>query len=251
MSAPVFEARGLSVRLGTVDALVDIELSIFAGETVALIGESGSGKTTLLRAFNRLVEPTRGALFHHGKPLSGEEPIALRRRLGYVQQDGGLLPHWTVLENVGLVPRLLGWDAARMRSRAGEVLKLVGLEAREYGSRYPRQLSGGQRQRVAVARAMAADPDAILLDEPFGALDPITRESLQDEFRSWKGALGKTLLLVTHDLEEAFLLADRIAVLRAGRIEQSGTAEELLKRPATSYVERLTARHRRLREGKW
>lgn len=240
----LLEARELQVRFGPDGwALRGVSLAIARGETMALIGESGSGKTTLLRCFNRLVDPTAGTAWFDGRPLRDEDPIALRRRIGYVQQEGGLLPHWTVRQNVGLVTELLGWDRARSESRVTTVLEMVGLPLEEFGSRYPRQLSGGQRQRVAVARALAADPEVVLLDEPFGALDPITREALQEEFASLSRRLEKTLVLVTHDLGEAFLLAHRIAVLRAGRIEQIGTAKEIAESPATDYVARLTRRH--------
>jgi osmoprotectant transport system ATP-binding protein len=228
-----------------VDALRGVDLEVREGETVALIGESGSGKSTLLRLFNRLVEPTRGEVALRGEPIRARDPILLRRQIGYVQQEGGLLPHWTVGANVALVPRLQGWDPGRIRERVDSMLRMVGLPAEEYADRYPRRLSGGQRQRVAIARALAADPDVVLLDEPFGALDPITRAGLQEEFRELKRALNKTVLLVTHDIEEAFFLADRIAVIHAGRIEQVGFAAQLSGAPATPYVERLLSRARR------
>jgi osmoprotectant transport system ATP-binding protein len=243
----VLRATGLGKRFpGGVVALDGVDLFVSRGETLALIGESGSGKTTLLRAFNRLVEPTSGSVHLHGRPLADEDPVALRRRLGYVPQEGGLLPHWTVRRNVELVPLLLGWPRPRAAERTTEMLRLVGLPTGEFGDRYPRALSGGQRQRVAIARALAADPEVVLLDEPFGALDPITRAGLQEEFSQLKARLRKTLLLVTHDLDEAFRLADRIAVMRAGRIEQAGTAEELQSAPVTAYVRNLVE-HRPVR----
>ena len=213
-------AVGKTYPNGT-EALADVSLRVTVGETLVLIGESGCGKSTLLRLFNRLEEPSRGELRIGGRPARELEPIALRRRTGYVQQDGGLLPHWTVARNVELVPALLGWDAERRRTRALDLLELVGLEPNTYGRRYPAELSGGQRQRVAVARALAADPEVILLDEPFGALDALTRLELQDEFLRLKRQLHKTLVLVTHDLHEAFRLGDRIAVMRAGRVLQT------------------------------
>jgi len=243
---PVLEARGVSKRYpGGVDALRDVDLAVSAGETVALIGESGSGKTTLLRMFNRLVEPSAGEVRVRGRPGPSLDAIELRRHTGYVQQEGGLLPHWTVQRNVALVPALLGWAAARRRERTAELLELVGLEPALYRERYPRELSGGQRQRVAFARALAADPDVVLLDEPFGALDALTRLELQEEFQRLRRKLGKTMLLVTHDLDEAFRLADRIGVMREGRLLQLGERDALEHRPADDYVRRLVERGRR------
>jgi osmoprotectant transport system ATP-binding protein len=220
-------------------ALAGVTLTVQPGETVALVGESGSGKTTLLRTFNRMVEPSAGDVRVEGRPVADLDPIALRRRIGYVPQDGGLIPHWRIERNVELVPRLLGWDRARREARTREMLELVGLDPQAHASRYPAELSGGQRQRVAFARALAADPPLILLDEPFGALDALTRLELHRQFLDLKKALGKTTVLVTHDLAEAFRLADRIGVMRAGRLLQLGTPEELAKRPADPYVEAL------------
>ncbi len=245
-TTPVLECRGVQKRYaGSVVALDTVDLSISAGELVALIGESGSGKTTLLRLFNRLVEPDMGEVYYQGSLVRERDPFQLRRAIGYVQQEGGLLPHWNVEKNVGLVPELLGWPNAKRHERTEEVLNLVGLPAREFGHRFPRALSGGQRQRVAVARALAADPDVVLLDEPFGALDPITRSDLQEEFDRLRRQLGKTTVLVTHDLDEAFRLADRVGVLQHGKIEQLATPSELSRNPATEYVERLLARFHR------
>jgi osmoprotectant transport system ATP-binding protein len=237
---PILEAEQLHVRYpGGVHAVRGVDLAVEAGETVALVGESGSGKSTLLKCFNRMVRPSAGTLRLEGQPLDRDRPEHLRRRMGYVQQDGGLLPHWTVRRNVGLVPWLLGWDAQKRERRSAELLDLVGLPIAAYGDRHPRSLSGGQRQRVAFARALAADPHVILLDEPFGALDALRRRELQDEFLRWKQELHKTTLLVTHDLEEALRLADRVAVLREGLILQLGAADELRDTPADSYVEAL------------
>ena len=236
----MLRAQGLQVRYaGGVHALRGVDLEVRSGETVAVVGESGSGKSTLLKCFNRLVEPTEGRVEIDGRPVSAGTPEALRRRLGYVQQDGGLLPHWSVRRNVELVPWLSGWSAARRRERAEELLALVGLDPAEHGARRPRELSGGQRQRVAFARALAADPEVLLLDEPFGALDLLLRAELQDELLRWQSRLHKTVLLVTHDLHEALRLADRVAVLREGRILRLASPDELLERPGDAYVEAL------------
>jgi osmoprotectant transport system ATP-binding protein len=243
---PVLRATGLVKDYpGKSAALNGVSLDVRPGETVVLIGESGSGKSTLLRIFNRLIDPTAGAVFLRGRPIADEDPVRLRRHLGYVPQEGGLVPHWTVRRNVEMVPRLLGWSRARISERTRQVLDLVRLPADELGERHPRSLSGGQRQRVAIARALAGDPDLVLLDEPFGALDLLTRANLQDEFRTWKAQLQKTLLLVTHDLDEAFRLADRVAVMQSGRLEQIGTPAELRDAPATEYVRGLLDHHLR------
>ncbi|MGB3562409.1 MAG: ATP-binding cassette domain-containing protein [Thermoanaerobaculia bacterium] len=224
---------------GDVLALDGASLAVGQGETVALIGESGSGKTTLLRMFNRMVEPSRGAIRFCGESIGEIEPVALRRRIGYVPQQGGLIPHWTVRRNVELVPRLLGTSETERRSKGAATLDLVGLDPDEVGQRYPNQLSGGQRQRVALARALAADPEVVLLDEPFGALDAITRLELRGEFHRLQAETSLTALLVTHDLGEALELADRIAVMRQGRILQTASAREIAERPADGYVTEL------------
>jgi osmoprotectant transport system ATP-binding protein len=229
-------------RFGAVVALDAISLEVGRGECLGVIGESGSGKTTLLRCFNRLVEPDAGRILVGGADAATLDPISLRRGTGYVPQDGGLLPHWAVRRNVALVPWLLG--SAPADAAAERALRLVGLEPERFGDRRPRELSGGQRQRVAVARALAAGPEVVLLDEPFGALDAITRADLQTVFLGIRRELGLTAVLVTHDLAEAFLLGDRIAVLRAGRVEQVGTAAELRATPATPYVRELLERAR-------
>lgn len=235
-------AQGVSKRFANgVLALAEVDLAVERGETTALIGESGCGKSTLLRLFNRLCEPTEGSVFVDGRAARELDPIALRRRTGYMQQEGGLLPHWTVGRNVELVPMLLGWPPERRRARSDELLELVGLTAGRYRERYPNELSGGQRQRVAFARALAADPPVVLLDEPFGALDALTRVDLQEEFVRLQRQLGKTMLLVTHDLHEAIRLADRIAVMREGRIVQIGTITELRQKPRDVYVSELLA----------
>ena len=215
---------------------MDFSLSVAVGETVALLGPSGCGKTTALKLVNRLLTPDAGAVLVFGRDVRFEEPIALRRRTGWVIQDTGLFAHWSVRENVEAVPRLLGWEPARRKKRAEELLAMVGLPDGEWGARRPRGLSGGQRQRVGVARALAADPPLVLMDEPFGALDPIARRALQREFVEWKKRLFKTVLLVTHDVREAFLVSDRVAVIEGGRVRQIGTPQEIRERPADAFV---------------
>jgi osmoprotectant transport system ATP-binding protein len=229
----------VSKRYGTVVALDRVTLDVAPGECVAIIGESGSGKTTLLRAFNRMVELDGGALLVDGKPAREIDPVSLRRRMGYVPQEGGLLPHWRVRRNVALVPWLLGTTDPELR--ADDALRLVGLDPVKFGDRWPRALSGGQRQRVAIARAVAARPSVLLLDEPFGALDAITRAELQEAFRALRRSLAVTALLVTHDLREAMELGDRVAVLRGGTLEQVASPAELHGAPATPYVAALLA----------
>ena len=224
-------------RYGATVALGGVSLQVRRGECVALVGESGSGKSTLLRLFNRLVEPDAGEVRVDGRDVRTTDAVGLRRHVGYVPQEGGLLPHWRVLRNVALVPWLKREPQAE--ARAAAALERVGLPPASYGRRWPHQLSGGQRQRVAIARALAAEPRIILLDEPFGALDAITRGELQDAFLTLRRELHLTALLVTHDLHEAVRLADRIAVMRQGRIEQLADAEALRRAPATEYVAQL------------
>jgi len=235
-------AERVSKRFGAVVALDNVSLTAAEGACVALVGESGSGKSTLLRCFNRLVTPDSGTVRANGENVATVDPVALRRRIGYVPQDGGLLPHWRVQRNVELVLRLNG--DANAATRARSALSLVGLDPEQFGERWPRELSGGQRQRVAIARALAAEPALMLLDEPFGALDAITRSELQDVYASLRARLSMTSVIVTHDLHEAFLLATHIAVLRNGRIEQTGSADELRDAPATPYVQMLLERAR-------
>ena len=211
------------------DIVAGISLAISHGETLVLLGRSGSGKTTLLKLVNRLQLPTNGRVFVQGRSTAEWDPIRLRRGIGYVIQEAGLFPHFTVAQNVALVPTLEQWDSARIAARVDEMLALVGLEPREFSARRPHQLSGGQRQRVGVARALAADPPILLMDEPFGALDPVTRAELQREFRALAQRLGKTIVFVTHDLREALLLASRIVLLQAGRIIASAAPQEFLR----------------------
>ena len=235
-------AERVSKRYGGIVALDRVSLEVHPGECVALIGESGSGKTTLLRCFNRLTDPDEGRVLVDGADVATVDPFELRRRTGYVPQDGGLLPHWKVRRNVALVPWLRGEDEAE--DVAERALHLVGLEPERFGRRWPRELSGGQRQRVAVARALAARPSVVLLDEPFGALDAITRADLQSTLLTLRRELAFTAVLVTHDLAEAFLLADRVGVLRSGRLEQIAPPGELRAGPATPYVRELLERAR-------
>jgi osmoprotectant transport system ATP-binding protein len=207
----------------------DTSLSISRGETLVLLGRSGSGKTTLLRLINRMLSPTSGEVFVEGRATTEWNPIRLRRSIGYVIQDSGLFPHFTVAENVGLVPKLESWEPARIAARVDEMLNLVGLDPAQYAKRRPRELSGGQRQRVGVARALAADPSILIMDEPFGALDPVTRAELQQEFRELARRLGKTIVFVTHDLREALFLASRIVLLQEGKIIAIAPPQEFLR----------------------
>lgn len=239
-SPPVLEGRSLVKRYETVNALDGVSVTVPRGRCVVLVGESGSGKTTLLRCFNRLVDPDAGQVLVDGTDVAGAPAEALRRRIGYVPQQGGLLPHWTVRRNVELVPRLRGLADADARAR--DALARAGLDPAAFGPRWPRSLSGGERQRVALARALAADPEVILLDEPFGALDAITRAELQDAFAALLGRGALTALLVTHDLREALRLADRIVVLRGGRALRTAPPSELLSDPGDPYVTHLLER---------
>ncbi len=213
--------RGVHLaRAAAGDVLRGVDLTIDAGETIALVGRSGAGKSTLLKLINGLLRPDRGSVIVEGRDTSEWDPYALRRRIGYVLQEVGLFPHMSVSENVAVVPRLLGWDAARVASRVTDVLTLVGLDPGVYAGRWPDELSGGQRQRVGVARALAADPPLLLMDEPFGALDPVTRSELHREFHRIQAAVRKTVVIVTHDMAEAFALASRVGVLADGAIAQ-------------------------------
>jgi len=219
------QLAGVSVSRGGRRVLRDVSIAIGARETVALVGRSGSGKTTLLRIINRLIEPDAGEVIVEGKPAAAWDPIALRRRTGYVIQDAGLFPHMTVARNISIVPRLLLWPPVKIDTRVDELLAMVGLDASVYRDRWPDELSGGQRQRVGLARALAADPPLLLMDEPFGALDPITRAELHVQFRRLQSALHRAVVLVTHDMAEAVALADRIAVLHDGEIVACDTPE--------------------------
>jgi osmoprotectant transport system ATP-binding protein len=218
-------------------AVADLSLDVPTGEVCVLVGPSGCGKTTILRMINRLIEPTAGTIYVDDEDILRVDPVELRRRIGYVIQQVGLFPHQTVATNVATVPRLLGWDHAKVRARVDELLDLVGLAPGEYGNRYPSELSGGQRQRVGVARALAADPPIMLMDEPFGAIDPITRAQLQDEFLRLQRTFRKTIVFVTHDIDEAVKMGDRIAILEVGgRLAQYDTPDRLLGAPTNEFV---------------
>ncbi len=221
---PVVAFEEVVLRLGGATVLDGLDFEVAAGETLCLVGRSGSGKTSALKLVNRLLEPDAGRVCVRGRPTTDWDPIELRRGIGYVLQGIGLFPHLTVAENAALVPRLEGWPEGARRRRARELLSTMGLPPDEYADRWPRELSGGQRQRVGVARALAADPPLLLCDEPFGALDPITRRELQDEFRDLAGRLGKTVLFVTHDVREALLMGDRVGLLEDGGLAFLGEA---------------------------
>ncbi|MET8028168.1 betaine/proline/choline family ABC transporter ATP-binding protein [Streptomyces avermitilis] len=228
-------------------AVDGLSFEVAEGELVTLVGPSGCGKTTTMMMVNRLIEPTSGRIYVNGEDIATVDPVRLRRRIGYVIQQVGLFPHRTILDNTATVPSLIGWKRPRARARAAELLDLVGLDPKTFGARYPDQLSGGQRQRVGVARALAADPPVLLMDEPFGAVDPVVREQLQDEFLRMQEAVRKTVLLVTHDIEEAVRLGDRIAVYGQGRIEQYDTPGAVLGTPATPYVAEFVGADRGLK----
>jgi osmoprotectant transport system ATP-binding protein len=229
-------------------AVTDLSLEIGAGEVCVLVGPSGCGKTTTMKMVNRLVEPTSGRVTIDGQDVATLPPVELRRRIGYVIQQVGLFPHLTVGDNVAVVPRLLGWGTPRIRERVEELLELVGLDAARYRERYPAALSGGERQRVGVARAMAADPTVLLMDEPFGAVDPIRRERLQNEFLRLQARLRKTIVFVTHDVDEAIKMADRIAILQSGGVlAQYDAPDRLLAAPASDFVERFVGADRGLK----
>lgn len=240
------EIRGITKSYGSLKAVDHVDLDVIGGELLILIGPSGSGKTTLLRTINRLVEPDEGEIFINGRNIRDFDVVELRRSMGYVIQQIGLFPHMTVKENIALIPRLEGWDEESIERRVGELLDLVALP-REFGRRYPHQLSGGQQQRVGLARALAMDPPLLLMDEPFGALDPILRRQLQEEFLRIKRSLGRTIVFVTHDMEEAFKLGDRIAIMRSGKLIQVGYPDELILNPANEFVAKLVDAERKFK----
>ena len=233
---------------GLTHAVKDVSFAAEPGELIVLLGGSGCGKTTTLKMINRLVEPSGGTITIDGQDILGLDPVMLRRTIGYVIQGAGLFPHMTIGANIAVVPKLLGWDEARTRARVAELLELVGLEPATFTDRLPRELSGGQRQRIGVARALAAKPSIMLLDEPFGALDPVTRDNIQGEFKRIQAEVGFAAVLVTHDMTEALLMATRIVVIRDGLVAQEGTPEELLQNPADAYIETLISTPRRQAE---
>lgn len=247
-SAPAIQLRKVSKtftdpRGGKIEAVRHVTLDIGEGETLCLIGTSGCGKTTTMRLINKLTEPTEGEIFVEGTAISDFDTIALRRRIGYVIQSGGLFPHMTVAENVGLLCRLEGWAKDRRQERVRQLLEMVNMDPSEFEARYPRELSGGQRQRIGLARALALDPPLVLMDEPFAALDPITRDQVHEEFRQLKEKVKKTMVIVTHDMAEAFKLADRIALMDAGEVVQVGTEDDFRHRPANDFVSDFLRSH--------
>jgi osmoprotectant transport system ATP-binding protein len=242
-----FSHVGKSFDGGRVKAVDDVSLGVAEGEFLAIVGGSGSGKTTLLRLANRLIDADQGSIQIEGEDVRAVDPVALRRRIGYVFQSGGLFPHMSVAGNIGITPKLLGTPAAEIASRVDELLDLVRLDRAQYRDRFPHELSGGQRQRVGVARALAARPKIVLMDEPFGALDPLTRDALGDDYRALHRKFGLTTVMITHDMTEAILLADRIAVMRAGRLLAQGTPTELSE-SSDGYVGELLRTPRRQAE---
>lgn len=242
-----FDHVGKSFDGGRLTAVDDVSLRVQPGELLAVVGGSGSGKTTLLRMAQRLIDPDRGTIRIDGADIAAADPIALRRRIGYVFQSGGLFPHMSVAGNIGITPRLLGTPAPEIAARVDELLDLVRLDRAAHRDRYPHELSGGERQRVGVARALAARPRIVLMDEPFGALDPLTRDGLGEDYRALHRELGLTTIMITHDMTEALLLADRIAVMRAGRLLALGTPADLSDSP-DAYVGELLRTPRRQAE---
>ncbi|MGI8929186.1 MAG: betaine/proline/choline family ABC transporter ATP-binding protein [Candidatus Limnocylindrales bacterium] len=248
MNAVDLEFRHVSKRYGSSTAVDDLTLEVPAGKICVLVGPSGCGKTTSLKMVNRLVEPSSGEILIGGRDVMAQDPIELRRGIGYVIQQVGLLPHLTVADNIGVVPRLLGWEKERIRERTDELIVLVGLDVTRYRGRYPAQLSGGERQRVGVARALAADPPLMLMDEPFGAVDPIVRERLQNELLRLQEQLAKTIVFVTHDIDEAIKMGDLVAVMNIGGVlAQFGPPAEILANPASDFVARFVGGDRGLK----
>ena len=229
---------------GGTEAVRDLTLEVAEGETLVLLGTSGSGKTTTMKMVNRLIDPTSGRILIEGRDIMDQNPIELRRRIGYAIQHIGLFPHMSVAENIAVVPKLLQWPPSEITERIDQLLSMVGLDPDEFRDRFPSQLSGGQKQRIGVARALAADPPIVLMDEPFGALDPITREQLQNEFLELESVIKKTIIFVTHDVFEAAKMGDRVALLDAGRLQQLATPQELVECPANEFVDQFLGQHR-------
>ncbi len=240
----MIEVKGLTKKFGTLLAVNQIDFSIDTGQTLALVGTSGCGKTTTLKMINRLIEPTSGEIYVNEENVMDISATEMRRRIGYVIQDMGLFPHYTVEENIAIVPHLLKWDEKKVKKRGYELMKKLGLDPEEYASKFPDQLSGGQQQRVGIARALAANPPIILMDEPFGALDPVTRRKIRKEFKELEELASKTAIIITHDIEEAFELADLVLVLHEGELQQLGTPKELLFKPANEFVVKFLAEQR-------
>jgi osmoprotectant transport system ATP-binding protein len=243
----VIELQNVSKRFTDANVLENVSIRVERGELVILIGPSGCGKSTLLRMVNRMIEPSAGTILIDGRDSSTLDPVELRRGIGYVIQSIGLFPHMSVRQNVEVVPSILGTPRPERRARAEALLETVGLDPVQYGGRYPRELSGGQQQRVGIARALAADPPILLMDEPFGALDPLARDRLQDEFLRIKTEIQKTIVFVTHDLDEAIKLGDRICLLNAGSVQQFDTPERMLRHPANAFVESFLGPDRELK----
>jgi osmoprotectant transport system ATP-binding protein len=237
--APIIELNDVSKAYGNAHALERVTLSVGEGEFLAIVGPSGSGKTTLLRLINRLAEPTSGEVFVEHQDVRLADPPELRRRIGYIFQGIGLFPHMTVAENIAITPRLIGWSKERRAARADELLQLVRLEPAHYRDRFPAELSGGERQRVGVARALAAEPKIVLMDEPFGALDALNRDAIGRDYRALHMSLGLTTVMITHDLTEAVLLADRVMVVHQGQVIEEGTPQQLMTSPKNAYVREL------------
>lgn len=227
-----------------IHVIQDLNLEIQEGETLVILGKSGSGKTTALKLINRLIDPTSGTIQVNGKDVLSLDPINLRRNIGYAVQDIGLFPHMTVEENISIVPRLLKWDEKKIKERVQQLMEMMGLDPKQYLKRNPMKLSGGQRQRIGVARALAADPPILLMDEPFGALDPITREETQKEFLELESKIKKTVVFVTHDLFEAVTMGDRIALMDGGKLEQIATPKEFVENPPSAFADQFLGKHR-------
>lgn len=229
---------------GNFDVIKDFSLEVKEGETLVILGKSGSGKTTALKLINRLIDPTSGTILIHDEDICNLDPIHLRRNIGYAIQEIGLFPYMTVEENISIVPRLLKWEEKKIKDRVDQLMEMMGLDPEEYLHRYPLKLSGGQRQRIGVARALAADPPILLMDEPFGALDPITREETQKEFLELESKIKKTIVFVTHDLFEAVTMGDRIALMDEGQLEQIATPKEFVEKPPSDFADQFLGKHR-------
>jgi osmoprotectant transport system ATP-binding protein len=243
----MIELKNVTKKYGDFVAVDDISFTVGNGEVCVLIGPSGCGKSTTIKLINRMLDPTSGEILVEGKNILSERPEILRRKIGYVIQNIGLFPHMTVSENIGIVPKLLGWEPSQIRERTDNLLDLIGLEPSQYAAKFPRQLSGGEAQRIGVARALAADPPLLLMDEPFGAVDPLNRQVLQAEFQKIQKQLRKTVVFVTHDLDEAIRLADRIVLLEKGRVLQNASPENLLSHPANKFVRNFVGTDRALK----